>query len=338
MKFIIFATLDFTHKYELSSYISLYMFINALGFYIPTQRIHNDYFFNVNGLSSEWIYQRTGILTRSKAAEGENTNTMGIAAVKQALPALPYPVEDVDLIIGASYSPYDTVATLAHVIQREFDIRHTRAVYVSSACSSFLNALEIVEGYFAGGKAAKALIVCSEHNTAYSHDSDPKAGHLWGDAAVAMFISKDKQMETEAEITNIYTRALGHIGKGPAGVFLRPKTDGIQMPDGRDVFMYACKYMCEAIEHILQQQSYTIDDISYIIAHQANMRIINNIAKQLQLPDERFLSNIEELGNTGSPSSPLVLAQHYNKFKRGDKIILTVFGGGYSNGSCLICF
>lgn len=314
------------------------MFINSTGFYIPNQRVHNDYFLNLNGLTSEWILQRTGILTRSKADPDEDTHTMGLTAVKNALPKLPYNIEDVDLIIGASYTPLDTVATLAHVTQREFNIQNARAVYVSSACSSFLNALEIAEGYFALNKANKALIVCSEHNTAYSNDTDPKAGHLWGDAAVAVFVSKDKQAENEPEITEIYTRALGHVGKGPGGVYLRPKTEGIQMPDGRDVFMHACRFMCEAIHHVTEKQDCEIEDLSYIIAHQANMRIINNVAGQLKLSDDKFLSNINELGNTGSPSSPLVFAQNYEKFKSGDKVVLTVFGGGYSSGGCFIRF
>ncbi len=314
------------------------MFINATGFYVPSARVHNDYFLNLNGLTDEWIYQRTGIRTRSKASNDENTHTMGIEAVKNALPKLPYRIEDVDLIVAASYSPFDTVGTLAHVTQRKFNINHAKAIYVSSACSSFLNALEVVEGYFVMGKASKALIVCSEHNTAYSNETDPKAGHLWGDAAVAMFLSKERQADMEPEIAEIYTNGLGHMGKGPGGVYLRPKTEGIQMPDGRDVFIYACKYMCEAINHVLEKQNTALEDISYIIAHQANMRIINNIANQLKFPDERFLSNIEELGNTGSASSPLVFAQNYETFKPEDKVILTVFGGGYSNGSCFIRF
>ena len=314
------------------------MFINAAGFYIPLKRVPNDSFFNLNGLTSEWIYQRTGILTRSKADDGENINTMGFAAVRNALPQLPYDAKEVDLIVGASYSPFDTVATLAHVVQREFNMENAKAVYVSSACSSFLNALEIVEGYFASNKSAKALIVCSEHNTFYGNETDPKAGHLWGDAAVAWFISKERQTEKDPEITEIYTHGLGHIGKGPGGVYLRPKTEGIQMPDGRDVFINACKYMQDAINNVIKKQNYTIDDISYIIAHQANMRIVNHVAGELKLPGERFLCNIRELGNTGSASAPLVFAQNYATFKSGDKIVLTVFGGGYSTGSCLVVF
>jgi 3-oxoacyl-[acyl-carrier-protein] synthase-3 len=314
------------------------MFINSTGFYVPTSRVHNDHFLNLNGLTSDWIYQRTGIMTRSKAGEGEDTHTMGIAAVKNALTKLPYSLDEVDLIVGASYSPLDTVATLAHAVQREFTVTNAKSIYVSSACSSFINALEIVEGYFAMGKAGKALIVCSEHNTAYSNETDPKSGHLWGDAAVAMFVSKDKQTEKEPEIVEIYTRGLAHIGKGTGGVYLRPKTEGVVMPDGRDVFLNACKYMVEAIDHVLGNQHTTVDDISYFIAHQANMRIVANVAHQLKLPIERFLSNIEELGNTGSASSALVFAQNYDRFKPGDTVVLTVFGGGYSSGSCFIRF
>ncbi|MDR1678241.1 MAG: ketoacyl-ACP synthase III [Prevotellaceae bacterium] len=314
------------------------MFINTIGFYIPSERVHNEHFLDLNGLTDEWIYQRTGIRTRSKAGADENINTMGVAAVNHALSKLPYPVEEVDLIVGASYSPLDTVATLAHVMQREFTIPNAKVIYVSSACSSFINALEIAEGYFAMGKASKALIICSEHNTYYSNETDPKSGHLWGDAAVAMFISKEKQTNGEPEIREIHTRGLAHIGKGTGGVYLRPKTEGVVMPDGRDVFMNACKYMVEAIEYVAKKQQTPIEDISYIVAHQANMRILTNVAHQLQLPEERFLSNIEELGNTGSASSALVLAQNFERFNPNDKIVLTVFGGGYSSGSCFIRF
>lgn len=134
------------------------MFINATGFYVPEERVDNQHFLELNGLTSEWIEQRTGIRSRSKAKAEENINTMSMEAVRNALPKLPYDITDVDLIVSASYSPYDTVATAAHLAQHEFHIENAKALYLSSACSSFLNALEVVEGYFAMGKATKALI------------------------------------------------------------------------------------------------------------------------------------------------------------------------------------
>lgn len=305
------------------------MFINATGFYVPEERVDNQHFLELNGLTSEWIEQRTGIRSRSKAKAEENINTMSMEAVRNALPKLPYDITDVDLIVSASYSPYDTA-------QHEFHIENAKALYLSSACSSFLNALEVVEGYFAMGKATKALILSADKNSAYYNETDPKAGHLWGDAAAAFFISKERVSEKDSEIVEVYTQGLGYLGKAPDAVHLRPCDGGIMMPEGRDVFIQACTYMPKNVLYLLEKNGYTLDNLTYFIGHQANMRIMSNIAKQLNLPEEKFLHNIEELGNTGSVSSALVYAQNDHSFKKGDLVAITVFGGGYSTGACLI--
>jgi 3-oxoacyl-[acyl-carrier-protein] synthase-3 len=312
------------------------MYINATGYYVPEERVHNDYFLDVNGLTSEWIEKRTGIITRSKAGLDENINTMSIEALQNALGKLPYDIKDVDLIISASYSPYDTVATAAHQAQRIYKIEQAKAFYISSACSSFLNALEIVEGYFAMNKASKALILSADKNTAYSNVSDPQSGHLWGDAAAAFFISKEKVCEADREVLDIYTEGLGNAGKGTDAVMLRPRNGGLMMPEGRDIFAQACIYMSKNVLLLLEKNGYTLEQLSYFICHQANMRILNNIAKQLALPKERFLHNIEKYGNTGSVSSALVYVRNETKFRKGDLIAISVFGGGYSAGACLI--
>ena len=312
------------------------MFINATGFYVPEERVDNQHFLELNGLTSEWIEQRTGIRSRSKAKAEENINTMSMEAVRNALPKLPYDITDVDLIVSASYSPYDTVATAAHLAQHEFHIENAKALYLSSACSSFLNALEVVEGYFAMGKATKALILSADKNSAYYNETDLKAGHLWGDAAAAFFISKERVSEKDSEIVEVYTQGLGYLGKAPDAVHLRPCDGGIMMPEGRDVFIQACTYMPKNVLYLLEKNGYTLDNLTYFIGHQANMRIMSNIAKQLNLPEEKFLHNIEELGNTGSVSSALVYAQNDHSFKKGDLVAITVFGGGYSTGACLI--
>lgn len=312
------------------------MYINAMGSYVPAQRLGNDYFTSINGLTPEWIEQRTGIRTRSRAGEGENHNTMGLEAVRDALKRLPYPVTDVDLIVSAAYSPLDLVGTLAHVAQREFEIDGAKAVYCSSACSSFINGLEIVEGYFAMGKATKALIISSEHNSYYSSEWDPKSGHLWGDGAVAWFISKDRVTPDDWQILDIFTEGLGNTGKGPEGVRLRPAEDGITMPDGRDVFIHACRYMIHALNHSLEHSGLQREDISHFICHQANKRIVAQVAHQLDLDMDSFYNNIEELGNTGSASAALVLTQYADQVRTGEKTALMVFGGGYSCGCFIV--
>ncbi|MDL2326399.1 ketoacyl-ACP synthase III, partial [Bacteroidales bacterium OttesenSCG-928-A14] len=304
------------------------MYINAMGYYVPPIRVHNDYFLEVNGLTSDWIFQRTGIETRARVREGDNSFTMGRKAVARAVERLPYPISEVDLIISAGYTPQDTVGTLAHTIQRDFGIENAVSVMISSACSSCVNALEIVEGYFAAHKATKALIVCSENNSYYNDESDPNSGHLWGDAAIAMFISKTQITENEPQILNVATHGLGHIGKGPEGVYLEPKSGKIAMPNGKDVFANATRYMIDAVNEVTAKSNVDLKELDYVIAHQANMRIINNVLKQLDFPESKSLNNIRNYGNTGSASAFLVMMENEKEFQKGNLVGITVFGGG----------
>lgn len=309
------------------------MFIEKIAHYLPEERVPNSYFLDVNGLDDEWIFQRTGIKTRSKAAKGEDSNTMAIEAVKK----LTNDLDGVDLIIGASYSPVDTVATIAHVVQKAFAISGAKAVYISSACSSLINALEIVEGYFAMNKASKALVIASEHNWLYSDETDEKSGHLWGDGASAMILNK-KKVDGAPEILNIFTEGLGDVGQGPDAVFLRPGDGGLMMPNGRDVFIHATEYMEKGLLKVLGNRNLLKEDLSYIIPHQANDRIIANLASRLKFDKARICKNIDRLGNTGSASTGICLSEHWHDFKKGDIIGFTVFGGGYSYGAMLLRF
>lgn len=314
------------------------LYINKISHYIPGGIVPNSYFKEVNGLEDEWIYSRTGIKTRSKAGPEENTNTMAIKAVDNGANDLPYALDKVDLIVAATYSPYDTVATIAHTVQRRYHAEGAKCLSVSSACSSFINAMEVAEGYFAMGKATKAIVIASEHNTQYANETDPQSGHLWGDGAVAVFISTEKYRERDAKILSIYTQGLGHVGKSTGAVYLRPRHGGIGMPDGKDVFINACHYMVDALNKAGEACGKRLEDLSYISSHQANQRIIRNISRQTGFPEERFLMNIETRGNTGSPSCALSLSENLEKIQPGDLVGLTVFGGGYSCGAMFLQF
>jgi 3-oxoacyl-[acyl-carrier-protein] synthase III len=312
------------------------MFLNSVAHYLPSLVITNEYFLDKNGLTDEWIYTRTGIKERRKASPGENTNTMALEAVKKLMEINKYPINEVDLIVGASYSPYDTVATMAHYVQAYCNISNVRCIYLSTACSSLINALEVVEGYFASGKAKKALIALGEHNTHYSDDYDEMAGHLWGDAGAAMFVSKDRMYDDDIEIIEIVTEGLAHVGRGPNGVWLHLRDEGLKMPYGKDVFIYACTYMAQVTKDILTKNGYTINDLDYFIPHQANIRIIKNVASELGISSEKTITNIERLGNTGCVSTAIGLSENFNKMGKGKLICLSVFGGGYSGGAALL--
>ena len=312
------------------------MYINATSHYLPGTIVPNIYYTRLNGLTDDWIFKRSGIRTRTKAGADENTNTMSIEAVKPLLDKLPYPVTDIDLIVGATYTPYDTIATLAHVVQRSYNITRARVVSISSACSSFINAVEIVEGYFATGKARRALIVASEHNSAYSDEEDQQSGYLWGDGAGAICISQEQFSDYDIKIIDLNTTGLGHIGKGTEAVYLRPKHGGLQMPFGKDVFTHACKYIVSEVKDILEKNNFALEDIRHLIPHQANSRIIQNITQSLGLRNGELIMNIEEIGNTGCASTIVALSQNWERFGINELIAVAVFGGGYSSGAMLL--
>lgn len=311
------------------------MYIDALASYVPDQVVPNAHFEQVAGLSNDWIIERTGIRERRKAAAGENTNTMGINAVKAGLQNINFDPKDIDLIVGATYTPHDTIVTLAHAIQHYLDVHEVPAFSVSSACSSLVNAVEIVEGYFAMNKATHAVVVVSDHNTAYSNDEDPKSGPLWGDGAAALFITKEKLHDGAIKITDVLTGGAATRGKATEAITLHP-FEGFNMPYGKDVFIHACQYMPKATQDILSRNGKTIDDISFLIPHQANQRITKNVMETLALPEEKALGNIHIRGNTGCAGCGIVLSENQDKYKPGDIIIVTVFGGGYSFGAMLL--
>lgn len=306
------------------------MFLNSIAYYLPEQRISNDHFTDLSGISDEWIIERTGIKERRRAASDENTHTMGIEAVKR----MDADLSDVDLIVGATYTSYDTIVTLAHAVQNHLDISDIPAVTISSACSSFINAAEIVEGYFATGKAKKALVITSEHNTAFSYDEEPKSGPLWGDAAAVSLFEKERADDGLC-VKAIKSAGAANVGKAMEGVMLHPKS-GLSMPNGKDVFIHACANMSSITEQILAENDFQISDLNYLAPHQANFRITKKVLSNLGLTEDKALSNIQYLGNTGCAGAVIAMGEKWNQFKQGDVVVSSVFGGGYSYGSMLL--
>ncbi|RSK31074.1 3-oxoacyl-ACP synthase III family protein [Hymenobacter metallilatus] len=313
------------------------MYIHQVAAYLPTSIVTNEHFTRLNGLSHEWITERTGIRARRKAGPGENTNTMALEATRRAFAQTSdFQPTEVDLIVGGTYTPHDTIYTLAHAVQRELNVSDVPVVSISSACSSLLNAVEIVEGYFALGKSKRALVVVSEHNTAYNNDLDTVAGHLWGDGAAVLLISQERLSPADLRVQSIRTGGAGNIGKADQAVTLKPVERGIIMPFGKDVFMHACTYMTRVTQQLLEQNNLAVEDVTYLIPHQANLRITRNVLQQLGLPEEKGVSNIEELGNTGCAGAAIALADMWPQLQPGNHIVVTVFGGGYSYGAMLL--
>jgi 3-oxoacyl-[acyl-carrier-protein] synthase III len=312
------------------------MILNLVAHYVPDMVVPNEYFSVNYGIPDLDIFSKSGIKQRRRTRPFENTNSIAIEAVKNAVCEMPFAIAEIDLIIGATYTPYDTVGTLAHAVQKEFNINNAKCFTIDSACSSFVNAIEIVDCFFANNKASKALIIISENNSLYNDDSDKKSGFLWGDGAAAVVLTKQRYTDSDFEVLDVNTTGLGHIGKSIDAVYARPKDGGIKMPFGRDVFQYACKYMVQETEQILKKNGIPLEQLNYFIPHQANARITDFVVKALNLEPSQVLTNIEHLGNTGSASTPIVLSQNWRRFKQNDIVVISVFGGGYSSGAVLL--
>jgi len=313
------------------------VYLHHVAAYLPAAVVTNEHFTRLNGLASDWIIERTGIRERRKAASDENANTMAISATRALLAEIPtFDAASIDFIVVGTYTPHDTIYTAAHAVQRELGINEIPVVSISSACSSLLNAVEIVEGYFALGKASRALVVVSEHNTAYNNEEDTMAGHLWGDGAAALLFTKEALAPADLHVVQILTGGAAPMGKADEAVTLKPVDKGIVMPYGRDVFQQACTYMARITQQLLDAHQLPVAELSYLIPHQANLRISANVVKQLGLDPARAVNNIDRLGNTGCAGAAIGLAEIWSQIKAGDKIIITVFGGGYSYGAMLL--
>ena len=318
------------------------LYWTASGHYLPAQVADNAYFSQLTGREPVWFENLTGIRERRRAAADENCNSMAIAAVENMVAEGAGTgvnlLEGVDWVIGCSYTPWDTIGTMAHVVQRHFQIRGARALYISSACSSFIDALDVIRTYCLAGRSQRALVVAAEHNSLYARDADSQSGHLWGDGAFCALLETTPRAAVPAqfELVDSLTIGMGDVGHGPEGIYLHPRTDGLVMPHGRDVFHHACRGMEEVARQLLDRNNLRPGDLRLIVPHQANRRIIAKTCEQMDVPMERVALSIESLGNTGCASIGLTFRTRSPALNRGDRVLFLAFGGGYSAGAALL--
>jgi 3-oxoacyl-[acyl-carrier-protein] synthase-3 len=312
--------------------------IDAASF-LPEAIVDNHYFAARTGRAAEWFSRVTGIRERRRTTGGMDINELSLRAVAPLAERDGERLTGVDYIIGCSYTPSDTIGTIAHVVQRQFHLVHARAVLISSACSSVLNGMELAAALFESGRARRILLVAAEHNSLYARDEDPQSGHLWGDGAAAMLLGAEPGGATPGsmfDVLDLVTAAHGHLGSGPDAVSMRARAGGLTMPHGREVFHHACQQMAAASRKLLDRCQIGIASVKLFVAHQANRRIMNHVAGDLGLSDEQVASTIETCGNTGCASSLITLIEHRQRLKSGDLALMAVFGGGYSSGAALL--
>jgi 3-oxoacyl-[acyl-carrier-protein] synthase III len=310
---------------------------------LPERSLSNAELEQMVETSDEWITSRTGIRTRRIAGENEQNYQLASRAALCALEAASVSAQDIGLIIVATISPHMLMPSCACFVQTELGAANAFAFDLNAACSGFLYALDVARKYVAADPAMKVLVIGSETLSARVDWEDRNTCILFGDGAGACVVGSaagrgivDSCLKTDGSLWNLL--CMDSPASRNADLII-PESKGcfIQMA-GRDVFKYAVRAMEEVVCELLRRQQLSISDIALIIPHQANIRILDNLAERLGAQPSQIFCNVDKYGNTSAASIPIALdeAVREGRLHRGDKLLLCSFGGGFTWGSMLL--
>ncbi|MDE6708605.1 MAG: ketoacyl-ACP synthase III [Oscillospiraceae bacterium] len=312
--------------------------IIGTGMYVPPKAVTNDDLAQIVETSDEWISKRVGVKER-RISENEFTSEMGLKAAQKALKDSNVKVEELDAIFAATVSGETSSPSMSCMIQHGLGAT-CMAMDINAACSAFLFLLETAAAFFALHKNfKKILVVGTERMSGILDFTDRSTCVIFGDGAGAAVLERG-----ENYLDSVITVKGGDdVIKIPHGIgnspyFNREQDKPYVHMQGQETFKYAVTSISQDITTLLENNHLNIDDIAWIVPHQANKRIIDFAAKRLGIPNSKFFCNIEKYGNTSSASVPIALHElaKSGNLNRGDKIILCAFGGGLSNVACLI--
>ncbi|MBQ5806107.1 MAG: ketoacyl-ACP synthase III [Lachnospiraceae bacterium] len=314
--------------------------IAGIGAYVPETIVTNDDLAKIVETSDEWISSRTGIRER-RISTKEGTSDLAAEAARRALEAAGVKPEELDLIILGTSSPDCNYPSGACEVQAKIGAVNAAAFDISAACSGFIFAMNIVQGFFKSGIYQTALIIGAETLSKVVDWDDRSTCVLFGDGAGAAVLKNEESGiidmlmgsdGTKGEALKCTSRSLGNFLTGE-----RPEL-GFMTMDGQEVFRFAVKRVPESIESLMKRNQTAKEDIRYYILHQANERIVEAVARRLKEPMDKFPMIIEKYGNTSTASIPLLLDDMVKKgmLKAGDKIILSGFGAGMTWGAVLL--
>lgn len=297
--------------------------------------------------NDQWIRERTGIVARRIAAPGECTSDMALNAARIALAEAKLDPKDIDMILFATVSPDQVMPNTACHLQKKLGARDCMAVDISAACTGFVYGISIADQFIKTGVYKNILVVGAEHLHHMVNYKDRDTCILFGDGAGAAILSRAKETE-DSDILSIDLRADGNIGDLfvlPGGGSKIPMShemldEGLQYVrmKGREIFKHAVRTMSDCCSVVLQDAGMSADEVSWVVPHQANIRIIEAVAKHFGLPMERMVVEIEDMGNTSAATVIVSLdrAIKDGRIKRGQNILLTAFGAGITSGSVLL--
>jgi len=315
--------------------------ITAVGKYVPEYVLTNQILETLVETNDEWITSRTGIKERRILKEkGKGTSFLAIEAAKDLISKSKLNPKEIELVIVATATRDMQASATAIYVAAQIEATNAFAYDIDAACSSFLYAVSTAASFIEAGKYKKILVIGADMNSSMIDYTDRATCIIFGDGAGAVLF------EPNAEGLGVQDEYLRSDGAGreflqvPAGGSIEPATEDtvknrkhFVFQDGKTVFKWAVSNMADACDKVMQRNQLTNDDVDWLAAHQANKRIIDATAKRMNLDSQKVMMNIEKYGNTTSATIPLLLNDYESKLKKGDKIVLAAFGGGFSWGA-----
>lgn len=317
--------------------------ILGLGAALPKLKVTNMDLSKIVDTSDEWIYERTGIRSRY-FAQTENTSDLGTLAAREAIEKSGIDPKSIDLILCATLTPDAPMPATAALIQAKLGLNKQAclAFDINVACSGFLVALQTADAYLQTGLASCALVIGAETLSKILDFKDRSSCILFGDGAGAMIVKMDPNVKpmlhyarTEGDLENALSNDSTPLNPG---MILNQEFKGYLRMKGQPVFRFAIKAIEDGIKEVLKKSNSTLEEIDWIVPHQANVRIIQHVADKMGLPIRKFYLNLERVGNTSSASIPMALSEmnELGLLKSGQKLIMVGFGAGLTWASTII--
>ncbi len=315
--------------------------IAGVGAYLPEKVLTNAALEAMVETSDAWIRERTGIAKRHIAADGEFTSDLGAEAARRALDHAGLVPGDVDLIVLATATPDLTFPATATIVQDKLGITEGAAFDVHAVCSGFLYALATADNYIRCGQAKTALVIGAETFSRILDWTDRTTCVLFGDGAGAVVLTAEEGAPEESGqgVLKTHLRSDGrfkdllYVDGGPS----QTKTVGHLRMQGNQVFRHAVTKIAGSMTELIEMAGVTMDQVDWVVPHQANQRILLGVANRLNIPVEQVVSTVAEHGNTSAASIPLALdaAIQDGRIQRGQLILMEALGGGFTWGAAL---
>ena len=318
-----------------------YARITGTGSYLPEKVVHNTDLEKLMDTSDEWIRERTGIERRHYAAEGQTTVDMAEVAARRAIEAAGLKPTDIDLIVFATATPDLLFPNCGTLLQARLGCTGKPAFSVEAACSGFIYALSIADKFVRLGDAQRALVIGAETLTRITDFTDRTTAILFADGAGAVVLEASEEagvLSTHLHSDGSYKDLLYCTGGVSKGYEEGSGNRAVIRMAGRETFKVAVTMLGNSVDEVLARNNLDKSAVNWLVPHQANIRIIQAVARKLDLPMERVIVTVQEHGNTSAASVPLALdtGVRDGRIKRGELLLLEAFGGGFTWGAALV--